>query len=72
MASGSASASTTRPLPRINRVDVPTPLVLSERGQLLRLFVHPDVPMRNHFISKVDVSGSVHHRFSCAARAFPS
>lgn len=41
---------------RVNRVDIPVPLVLREHGKALRIFVHPDVPMRNHFISKLDVS----------------
>lgn len=42
--------------PRIDRVDIPVPLVLREDGWLVKIFLHPEVAMRNPFISMIDVS----------------
>lgn len=49
--------SAVSPLPyRTHRVDIPVPLMLRENGRLVRILLHPEVPMRNHFISMVDVN----------------
>ncbi|ORX34661.1 hypothetical protein BD324DRAFT_652929 [Kockovaella imperatae] len=40
---------------RIHQVDVPrAPLLLEEDGQPLKIYIHPDVPMRHLFISQVE------------------
>lgn len=44
-------------LRRVNIVDVPSPLLLcQDGGEPLRLYIHPDVPMRNHILSQLHVS----------------
>ena len=57
VSAGDTDSPSTHRRARVNQVDIARPpLVLEENGQILRIHLHQDVPMRYHFISQVDVS----------------